>query len=175
MLDFETATWKSGFTWCEAEGMCLPLESSCFPQGKCLLLSLSWLLLLIYRTCKDTIHTLMCIDCSTFWEVSSEISSKCLFFFLLSDPVLWSCKRLSRRPCSPRLSQEIDGTPLPTIRIHFSSIQFPEERKQRTRNRGAYDLCTQYMDWKYQLEAICLVGVWKVCYPQFNIRVFMKS
>ena len=23
----------------------------------------------------------MCIDCSTFWEVSSEISSKCLFFF----------------------------------------------------------------------------------------------
>ncbi|CAH3033575.1 unnamed protein product [Pocillopora meandrina] len=46
------------------------------------------------------------------------------------DPVLWSCKRLSR-PCSPPLSQEIDGTPLPTIRIHCSSIQFPEERKQR--------------------------------------------
>ena len=40
VLDFEAATWKSGFTWCEAEGMRLPLESGCFPQGKCLLLSL---------------------------------------------------------------------------------------------------------------------------------------
>lgn len=63
-----------------------------------------------------------------------------------SDPVLWSFKRLSRRPCSPPPPQETDGTPLPTIRIRCSSIQYPEERKKRPCNKGVYDLCTQYMD-----------------------------